>query len=313
MSKLPHCTALTSSLLLLILTCSLSACKGGQQGKDPVVPPKPAPDKTELIKLRITPEVWPLRATDTFFEEGDQVGVFMVNYKDNTPGALASKGNHLDNARHQLVGSVWQGDKKYYYKDKTTKVDLYCYYPYSSRVTDGDIHSYRHKVATDQSTHKDYTRSDLMWGVLQAVTPTKDPVPITVNHSLSSIVISIKCEGGYSDEELAEAKVRITEVMPEAVIDLATGKTRAEGDRATITPLHKDSKYYALLPPQEVSNDHFVTVEIKGTTYRFPMTRTFESNKRYTTTLTVKRITGGIDIGIGGWEVEDIDNGGVAE
>lgn len=304
--------AVCLSLCLLVALFLFSSCKGKGGGDTPTPPEPPAPSAKALC-LNISPDGWDLRATDNSFEESDQVGLFVVNYSDGKSSTLADRGNHLNNVCYRYTSGSWRSDKQYYWKDQSTKADLYCYYPYDAEVTKSGVSSYSFTVASDQSSREHYGGSDFMYGVARGVTPTSDPVKIRVNHRLSSLLIYLKCEGGYSDEEMAGASIKVNGVRPTAVINLRDGSLMSSGTPTSLIPYHDGDHYSVLLPPQSVEAEDFISVEVLGTTYRLPKTMTLEPNKRYTCTVTIKRLAGGIDIGIGGWETDDVDNGGSAE
>ena len=48
------------------------------------------------------------RATDTSFEQGDALGLYLVKWASGTPGSLQSTGNYGDNLSFSLTSSGWQ-------------------------------------------------------------------------------------------------------------------------------------------------------------------------------------------------------------
>lgn len=48
------------------------------------------------------------RATDTSFEQGDALGLYLVKWGSGTPGSLQSTGNYGDNLPFSLTSSGWQ-------------------------------------------------------------------------------------------------------------------------------------------------------------------------------------------------------------
>ena len=108
------------------------------------------PNADRLIPINISTTI--TRATDTAFEVGDKVGVYVVNQ----PNALVSSGNHVDNMCYTYSGT-WTPDTEVYWKDNSTKADFYVYHPYGNPT---DVSAYSFEVNTDQSKEKDYWASD---------------------------------------------------------------------------------------------------------------------------------------------------------
>ena len=53
----------------------------------------------ETLMMNISMDI-ATKVTDTSFESGDEVGIYVVNYVDDEPGTLAVSGNHYDNVKH---------------------------------------------------------------------------------------------------------------------------------------------------------------------------------------------------------------------
>ena len=81
---------------------------------EPTPTPPPTQEKWAInISTSIT------RATDTSFENGDKVGIYVVNQ----PNTLKATGNHADNIGFTYSGS-WSAVTTIYWKDETTKADF---------------------------------------------------------------------------------------------------------------------------------------------------------------------------------------------
>lgn len=95
----------------------------------------------------------------------------------------------------------------------------------------------------------------------------------------------------------------------------ANGIATATGTAKTILPLENGNNrsYKALIVPQTASGSNFITVNIDGRDFNLKKEFTFVGGKRHTFSVTVSKTSNGINVGIGAWEDDDIDNGGVAE
>ncbi len=299
------------TLFILSVVCFL----GGVSCKkpSPSVPEQPdvpeQPTEQTQIPIKISTSLW-TKATDTEFENGDRIGLYVVNYSGGLAPSLAASGNHVDNMGFTYEW-LWTPDAPIYWKDQETRADFYCYHPYSDYVP--DVENYSFAVREDQSHEADYKASDFLWGKALGISPTPDPVNITVNHVFSNILVYLKAGKGYEEEDLADAEVSICNVRTSSEINLCTGKAAATGDVSTIRPKKESDHYRALVVPQSVENENLVKIVLMGNTYLLSQTVEFVANKQHSCTITVNRTSEGLDIGIGGWETDDVDYGGSVE
>ena len=286
-----------AAVAALMFSCS--------ENPTPEPEPTPTPPPTqEKWAINISASI--TRATDTSFENGDKVGIYVVNQ----PNALKTSGNHVDNIGFTYLGS-WSAATPIYWKDETTKADFYCYYPYSSSIS--NVEAYSFAVKTDQSSVANYKASDFLWGKTTGVAPTKDAVGITVKHAMSNVIVELVAGNGYTAEDMASASVAICGLKTNSTINLATGAITPTGDAQEITPMVESDYRSALVVPQSVSNADLIKVTIGDKVYTLNQSIEFKSGKQHTCTLTVERTNQGINIGIDGWETEGDDFGGTVE
>lgn len=288
--------------LLIITLVVLGSCK---KTEEPAPAPVPEP-KQELVPIQIATAV--TRATDYAFETGDDVGLFVVNQ----PSDLQTSGNHVDNCRFTFDGTKWNAGKEIYWLDATTKADFYCYYPYTSSVS--SITSFPFQVSQDQSTESGYKASDLMWGKVQGIAPTPDPVMVTVNHSMSCLIVNLKAGTGWNEDDIKEAEVTLCGLRTSALVNLADGTVIADGGTAEMKPLPIGAGIFkALVVPQKVSDSELVRVKVGTNSYSLKTSIDLKSGRQHTCTVVINRTGEGINIGIGPWETDDIDYGGSVE
>ena len=134
-------------------------------------------------------QTYTTRVDDGGFCDGDQIGLFGVNYtsENTTAGTLLDSGNQVDNARYTFDEAAWQWNSAtpVYYKNAQTNIDLYAYYPYANVDS---VNAYLFSVAQDQSGANavdGYGLSDFLWGKTENVTPSDSKVKIHFNHLLS--------------------------------------------------------------------------------------------------------------------------------
>lgn len=295
---------ITMKKLLLIATmlCILTSC-----AKEDI-------PMNERIPINISVDQL-TKVNDQSYEDGDKIGVFVVNYNNSTPGDLSVSGNHVNNIgfTYSDTDNSWNPNETIYWKDKKTSADFYVYYPYDSEL--GSTDEYIFSVDSDQSENGIGT-SDFLWGKASNVTPTSSAVPIVTNHVLSRIAIKIKSIEG-SDENLDDIiqSVKISGVQTSAKIDLSTGKAIPYGDTKEITPFKdNDGTYKAMVIPQEVEGDSkLVTITVGNVNYVYKNEITFKENTQHNFEITVSKTGISVNVTIGPWEDVTADDNGVAE
>ena len=265
----------------------------------------PTTPETDRLPINISTTL--TRATDSAFEAGDKVGIFVVN----EPNALTSSGNHVDNMGF-TYSTKWTPDTPIYWLDQTTKADFYCYYPYAA-TANTEAHAFATKA--DQSSLANYKASEFLWGKTTGIAPTEEAVNITTNHTFSNALVILKPGDGFTEESLAAAtkSVKICGIKTNATIDLATGVATANGNATEITPYLENGQYRALIVPQTTAEGALIVVTVDGVDYTLTRSMTFKANKQHKFTVTLNKVSNGVNVGIGGWETDEEDYGGDAE
>lgn len=284
-------------ILFIATAIALTSC-GETGGEEPTPTPTPSTSKTEI---KITS-----RASDASFDNSDAIGVFMVY-----DGSFQSTGNYLNNAKYINNNGVWSSTSSFYWRDQTSTADFYGYYPYASNISDATNYSFG--VSSNQSVEANYKSSDFLWGVAKAQKPSTSTVSLTLDHLMSKVLINVAAGDGFDETELRQNGVEIVlhNAKTQSKINLATGSVSVTGSTADIKPLKQsDLSAILLLPPQSISGD-IIEVIYKNDSYKLNKTFTCESGKQYTCTITMTKTQGGINVGIGAWDVVDGDFGGV--
>ena len=265
----------------------------------------PTTPETDRLPINISTTL--TRATDSAFEAGDKVGIFVVN----EPNALTTSGNHVDNMGF-TYSTEWTPDTPIYWLDQTTKADFYCYYPYAAAANTA-AHAFATKA--DQSSLENYKASEFLWGKTTGVAPTEEAVNITTNHTFSNALVILKPGDGFTEESLAAAtkSVKICGIKTNATIDLATGVATANGNATEVTPYLENGQYRALIVPQTTAEGALIVVTVDGVDYTLSRSMTFKANKQHKFTVTLNKVSNGVNVGIGGWETDEEDYGGDAE
>lgn len=310
--------------LIVLSLAGTAACSGepDQPDSSVITPPSPAPPApgpgddnppapAEKVEIKINPSVAGSRATDTGFEQGDRIGLFVVNNNGNQAGTLQSTGNHVDNMRFTYSGS-WAPDSPVYWKEGDVHADFYLYYPYSSSPS---VSSLSVEVKADQSSESSYKASDFLWGVARDIAPTASAISITASHVMSRISITVEPGSGFTAETLSAAAmtVRVNGVQCKATVNLADGTVTPAGGIGSVIPLKNGNAYTALIVPQTVPESDLITVTVDGHDLNLKKAFTFEGGKNHDFKMTVNKAADGINVNINPWLNDGTDNGGTAQ
>lgn len=297
---------------LSLFCATLFSCSSGGGGTEPDVPEPSRPDNPSEEKLPINISTTITRATETTFENGDQVGLFVVNRNtDGTANALKQSGNYVDNMLYTYT-ATWTPATPIYWYDDNTHADFYLYCPYRKTMT--SVSAMPFDINANQSDVAAYKAADLLIGSTQNVAPTKSTVNIVAKHVMSQVEIVLKAGAGFTDASLAASKVavRLNSLRTSATVDIASAAVTATGSLATVTPYKDGSTYRAIVVPQEVPLTNLITVNVNGRDFNLPKAFTFVSGKRHTFTVTLDKTSSGVNVTIGAWEDDGTDNGGTA-
>ena len=258
--------AMVATALILTHSCSLEE-----------LDIKPDIPQDAAYKVQIYNEINQQPATKVTtdgFCTGDEVGVYLVNYDGQTPGALKVENNQADNVRFTFnENGDWVSDYDIYYKDNETNVDMYGYYPYADPTS---IEAYPFEVARDQSKGAEheqmapYEASDFLWAKTKNVTPTASKVILSFNHKMSSARVRFTQGSGWADaaEYAAVSKeVLVTNTIRKSTINLSTGVVTPEGEAPLtgIVPMKDYDEFRAIVVPQTVaSGQTLLTITVDG-------------------------------------------------
>ncbi|MDE5849841.1 MAG: fimbrillin family protein, partial [Muribaculaceae bacterium] len=201
------------------------------------------------------------RASDLGFADKDVMGIFIADYDSDGPSSLEAANLHAQNVKYTYSedNDRWDGATKLYWKDSSTPIDVYGYYPFDSSLSSPQ--HYQFKVASRQSVGaapgilSAYEQSDFLWAKTCNVKPTGETIPLEYRHAMAGITIKLEAGSGFDMEEFSKAEkiVWIDNTIPDAVINLED-QTAVVGDGMCerIYPLPYNSEYRAVVVPQTV-------------------------------------------------------------
>ena len=198
----------------------------------------------------------------------------------------------------------FSGSEKYWPSDGSL-LNVYALHGnFNNSITEGStswstLTSLTHTVETDQSSDANKRLSDLLYSHSSNAVALEQPVPLTFDHVLSKLCITLKkAEGsGIEDTNLKNAKIEVSNINTVVTYDATANTISSSGTPTTITLGQENSEsttYEAIVP-----SGMTVTPSVKITLNNFPVTgktRTFSCNlsnvtfakgNKYTFTLTL--------------------------
>ncbi len=261
--------------------------------------PQPAPKGKMQITLQATMADYG-RATDTSFEEGDQIGLYIF-----TPEA------YVDNGLYTFKeGNLQSNGVRYWYEDKEQKALLTAYYPYASgwKYTAEGV---TFNLQEDQRSREHYTASDLMAATTEAK-PTSEAITLPFRHLLTKFIIHIDNQTG---EQISE--VSISNLQRAVRFDQKSLAVSAMGEKASITAapvtIEGAEGWQLITAPQSKAQPKLKATTASGKSYNCELMEAADllSGKQYTVqaTLTAKEgLKLKLSHSIGDWEEgEQID------
>ena len=239
------------------------------------------------------------RATDTSFENTDEIGVYVTT----ADSKLQLGGNVVNNEKFVYNGTSWSSPRKVYWNKGNH--NIYAYYPYSDKVN--DVEDYQFSVQTDQSTAEGYTKSDFLWASVSNQAATNTAVKMQFAHKLSCVNVVLEKGESYEGEIPTNTEVYLYSTVPDALISLTTGDACKDsyGATASIRCFQESAtRYKAIVVPQNLTSRRpIVEVVIGNVSYLMEGTISYKPGMRHTLTVTLEQDPEQIKISIGG-EIE---------
>lgn len=267
----------------------------------------PAEDDRQLMTFSIK-HPSQTRATETSFEQGDKIGVFVVKADKE----LEIGGNLVNNEPLTFSGTTWTTLNPIYWDDGT--YNAYAYYPYMSNIT--SIGDQPFSVSTDQSTEKKgsklggYEASDLLFASAKDVEASNSPISLTFRHIMSKLKIRLVKGEDFEGEMPKNAEVYIYNTMTSATIDMQAGVATPNSRKPSqLIKAHKDDDYIysAIIIPQRIdSRQPLVEVVMNGVSYVYESRFVFKQGTQHFINLVISTTPEKVKININGsskkWE-----------
>ena len=236
------------------------------------------------------------RATETNFENTDEVGVYVTAADE----ALQIGGNEVNNEQFTYNGSSWTSKRRVYWN--SGQHNVYAYYPYTKTIN--DVENYSFELQADQSTAEGFTKSDFLWASEKGVTASATAVSMTFTHKMSCVVVKLQKGENYTGDISGETEVFIHSTVTKASIDLSTGDAGKDNYAGTssVKALQKSAtEYTAIVVPQNITTRRpLVEVITGGVSYLMEGKISLKPGMRHTITVTLDKNPEQTKIDIGG-------------
>ena len=278
---------------VLFLASVLASCTDGRNEPTPIDPN----GKTEMKFTLSHPSQ--TRATDTSFEQGDAVGLYVAE----ASAPLEIAGNMVNNERLVFSGTDWTTDRKLFWDQGSYNV--HAYYPRIDHVT--SITDLPFKVSEDQTTDG-YEASDLLYASSLGVTASADPVNLMFRHIMSKLTVRLIKGEDYEGDIPEDATVYVHNTVTDATVDLAAGVATRDpkGSRRTLTARRNaQANYSAIVVPQRLDNRvPLIEVVANGISFLYESKFQFKPGMHHIVSLVMDKNPEQIKIEIGG-EITD--------
>ena len=220
------------------------------------------------------------RADESGFADGDRFGAFVVNYASGSPGTLAVTDNQANNVAvtFDAASATWSTATDIYWRDGSTPVDVYGYYPFNNALADVETYSFEVRAdqsipATDSGDMSAYEASDFLWAKSAHVAPGTR-INLVFTHRLAGVKVMLQKGAGFTDEEWAKLPriVTVDNTLRSATVNLSTGVATATGtaDRHVVMNPDAADSYRAVVVPQKVaSGKSTIGITIDGVNYTY--------------------------------------------
>lgn len=281
------------------LTLGLAGCSQEYQNVE-------APRSSAMSFNIVSPNAG-TRVADGLFEAGDQLGIYVTDYADDTtPAPLQISGNRANNVVMAYNGTAWAAERQIYWGEG--KSDVYAYYPYMDIA---DVDDQPFSVALDQTVEDAYETSDFLWAKAEGAAQTDGDVSLQMKHTMSRLVVKIMAGEDYVGSLPADATVHLHSTVTKALVSLANGSVVKDpyGSTHSIKMRNlgirdfaegKAVVYEAIVVPQMLETSvPLLEINSKSVSYLLEDMFNFKPGVSYTYTAVLNTSTTAIRIDIG--------------
>lgn len=262
---------------------------------------EPIDGKTPMSFSFLHPSQSTSRATDTSFETGDKVGLFLSECGKE----LEIAANTLNNESLTFTGSAWKSDRNLFWDSGS--YNAYAYYPRLDDII--SVSDLPFSIATDQRATNDggmdgYQKSDFLFASAKEIRASADPVNLQFRHIMSKLTVRLIKGEDFEGELPATATVYIHNTVTEATIDLSAGVATKNARKSGTTVIARQAgpaAYTAIIVPQRLENRvPLIEVVMNGVSFLYESKFLFKSGIHHIVNLVVDKNPEQVKIEIGG-------------
>lgn len=240
---------------------------------------------SEGTGVRFTSYMVESRATDTAWEAGDEIGVYMQ--------ADAASGYQKINVKYANSNgdvNTFTSESPIEYSGNESTVNFMAVYPFSSLVTDG---TYEFTLGNEE-----LAENDIMYASATSVAAGTQNVTLNFQHKLTKIVLQLNDEDGTP---VTGATVSIDKQRVNGTLDVATGTITATDDyTSTLQFAGSNGTYEAIVIPDEGREGRSVLIEVDEKKYSYPVGDIeFSEAQKYTFPVSLRPVESGGEEGGG--------------
>lgn len=224
---------------------------------------------SEGTGVRFTSYMVESRATDTAWEAGDEIGVYMQ--------ADAASGYQKINVKYANSNgdvNTFTSESPIEYSGNESTVSFMAVYPFNSLVTDG---TYEFTLGNTS-----LSQNDIMYASTTSVAAGTQNVTLNFQHKLTKIVLQLNDEDG---NPVTGATISINKQRASGTLDVATGTITATSDyTSTLNFSESNGTYEAIVIPDEGCEGRSVLITTADDQqYSYPVDNiAFGGAKKYT-------------------------------
>lgn len=251
----------TILLLLAITAVLIFSCCSCDDKKGEKESPK------EYTVLEVQSRINSLRATETSWERGDQIGLYaVVSGKGLSSTSIFQKASNLPYTTPDGDGQFLPAEGGEIRLMPEERIDLISYYPYQPVGAD-------HKLRINVRDQSDFSKLDLLYSDnARGLNNLRPKAVLQFNHALSQLQISIMGDGAT---DLNALQISVGDVKVEGVFDLAAGQLSKLGGTTSKITMHKaksvakGATHQAILLPGQELKGLTYTFEVAGKSYTY--------------------------------------------
>lgn len=236
-------------------------------------------------------------AMERGFEEGDQIGIFLLD-QDKTAKWKYGSECWVSNIPVEYKGSGgWDSAMQLYWQKVPYTLMGIGYYPYTNTTIDKDFTSVYFQTPIDQSNRKLLRQSDLLWASTTDIIYEKynGGIPLLFKHLLSKLTISFINTTYVAKSDMKDG-IQVNNVYNRAIVNLVTGEVSYESSISPqVIQMYYDENRQtaeAIIIPQSIPVGKWVNFRYKGRFYYYQLQEPLilEGGKEYKITVDLSTV-----------------------